>query len=159
VRDDIRMSEAEVAAFLREGRTMTLVTNGPRGFPHAVAMFYGLDDDGTVRFSTYERSQKVKNIERDPRVTLLVERGSAYAELRGVMIEGRAEISKDLDATVATMIEATAATGSPLPDPGAIPQAMKERMAGKRVLVRVRPERVVSWDHGKLPEGKAPSGS
>jgi len=73
------------------------------------------------------------------------------------MIEGRAEISRDLEATVATMIEAMASTDSPLPDVSAIPKATQERMAGKRVLVRVRPERVVSWDHGKLPESKRPS--
>jgi PPOX class probable F420-dependent enzyme len=157
-RDDIRMSDLEVREYLARGNTMILVTNGPRGFPHAMPMFYGLDEDGTVRFSTYARSQKVRNIERDPRVTLLVESGSAYSELRGVMLEGRAELVKDLDATVATMIEATRGTGNQLPDVASIPQAVKEKMAGRRVLVRVRPERVVSWDHGKLPSEKTPAG-
>lgn len=158
MRDDIRMSEAEVRELLRAGGSMTLSTHGPRGFPHAVAMFYALDDDGAIRMASYENSQKVRNIEREAKVALLVERGDAYAELRGVMIEGIAELSKDLDATVATMIEATASTGAPLPDLAAIPEAVKQKMAGKRVLIRVRPQRVISWDHAKLPKSKTPAG-
>ena len=90
-------------------------------------------------------------------MTLLVETGSAYDELRGVMIEGRAEIEKDLDRTLATMIEANAVGGNPLPDLSRIPSEVKRRMAGKRVLVSVHPERFVSWDHGKLPSDKTPA--
>jgi PPOX class probable F420-dependent enzyme len=156
-KDDIRMTEDEIRSYLREGHTMTLVTNGPKGYPHAVAMFYALDDDLTVKFATYASSQKVLNAERDPRVTLLVETGSAYSELRGVMIEGDAVIETDLDETVATMVEANARTGSPLPDVSQIPQDVKQKMAGKRVLMKVIPRRFVSWDHGKLPSSKTPA--
>ena len=155
-RDDIAMSEDEIQAYLRQGHTMTLVTNGHRGYPHAVAMFYALGDDSTVRFATYANSQKVKNIERDPRVPLLVESGTAYSELRGVMIEGQAAISTNTEQIVATMIEANAVTGSPLPDITTIPDDVKQRMAGKRVLVSVTPERFTSWNHGKLPSSKTP---
>ncbi len=157
-KDDIRMTQDEIRGYLREGHTMTLVTNGPHGYPHAVAMFYALDDDLTVKFATYASSQKVKNIERDPKVSLLVETGTAYSELRGVMIEGEAEVTRDLDETVATMVEANAVTGSPLPDVDQIPEDVKIRMAGKRVLVKVKPKRFVSWDHGKLPSSKTPDG-
>ena len=135
------MTQEEIRDYLREGHTMTLVSNGPKGYPHAVAMFYALDDDLTVKFATYASSQKVKNLERDPKVTLLVETGTAYSELRGVMIEGRAEIARDLEETVATMVEANSVTGSPLPDVAQIPEDVKIRMAGKRVLVKVKPER------------------
>lgn len=156
-RDDIRMTREEIRAYLREGHTMTLVTNGRKGFPHAVAMFYAIDDDLTIRFASYGASQKVKNIERDPRVTLLVESGTAYSELRGVMVEGVARIETDLEQTVATMIEANSGTGSPLPDIEQIPDDVKQRMAGKRVLISVEPQRFVSWDHGKIPSGRLPS--
>jgi PPOX class probable F420-dependent enzyme len=152
------MTQNEVRELLAAGGSMTLSTHGPRGFPHAIAMFYALDEDGSIRMAAYENSQKVRNIERDPKVALLVERGSAYDELRGVMIEGLAQLTKDLDATVATMIEATSSSGSPLPEVGAIPEAVKQKMAGKRVLIRVRPQRVVSWDHAKLPKAKTPAG-
>lgn len=157
-KDDIAMSEQEIRNYLREGHTMTLVSNGHNGYPHAVAMFFALDDDLTVRIATYGSSQKVKNIERDPRVCLLVETGTAYSELRGVMIEGDAEITTDLERTVQTMIEANAVTGSPLPDIEQIPEDVKVRMAGKRVLLRIKPRRFVSWDHGKLPSSKTPDG-
>ncbi len=157
-KDDIRMTEEEIRAYLREGHTMTLVTNGRNGFPHAVAMFYALDEDLTVKFATYASSQKVKNAERDPKVTLLVETGTAYSELRGVMIEGEAEITMDLNETVTTMISANAATGSPLPDIDQIPEDVKVKMAGRRVLLKVRPKRFVSWDHGKLPSSRTPEG-
>jgi PPOX class probable F420-dependent enzyme len=156
-KDDIRMTKNEIRDYLLEGHTMTLVTNGPKGFPHAVAMFYALDGDLTIRFATYASSQKVKNIERDPKVTLLVESGTAYSELRGVMIEGKARIETDLDRTVATMLEANARTGSPLPDIDQIPHDVKVRMAGKRALVCIEPLRFVTWDHSKLPSGKTPS--
>jgi len=157
-KDDIQMSPDEIRDYLREGHTMTLVTNGPHGYPHAVAMFFGIDDDLTIRFATYGSSQKVKNIERDPKVTLLVETGTAYSELRGVMLEGDAEITTDLEQTVETMVEANAVTGSPLPDLELIPHDVKVKMAGKRVLVSVKPTRFVSWDHGKLPSNKTPDG-
>ena len=97
-------------------------------------------------------------IERDPKVALLVETGTAYSELRGVMLEGDAEITTDLEQTVVTMIKANAVTGSPLPDIAQIPEDVKKKMAGKRVLVSVRPIRFVSWDHGKLPSSKTPEG-
>ncbi|MBK7948972.1 MAG: pyridoxamine 5'-phosphate oxidase family protein [Deltaproteobacteria bacterium] len=151
------MTKDEIRDYLHEGHNMTLVTNGPKGFPHAVAMFYALDDDLTIRFATYGSSQKVKNIERDPKVTLLVESGTAYSELRGVMIEGKARIENELERTVATMIESNARTGSPLPDIEQIPHDVKVRMAAKRVVVCIDPVRFVSWDHGKLPSSKTPS--
>ena len=119
---------------------MTLVTNGPNGYPHAVAMFYALDDDLTIKFASYASSQKVKNVERASRVTLLVETGHAYSELRGVMIEGDCELTTDLDETVATMVEANGGTGSPLPDVSQIPEDVKIRMAGKRVLMKIKPK-------------------
>jgi PPOX class probable F420-dependent enzyme len=155
-KDDIQMNPDEIHSYLRGGHTMTLTTNGPRGFPHAVAMFFVIDDDLKIRFATYASSQKIKNIERDPKVTLLVETGTAYSELKGVMIEGRADLTTDLEQTVATMIEANAGTGSPLPDLAKIPEDVKQRMAAKRVLVTVTPERFISWDHGKLPSRKTP---
>ena len=158
-KDDIRMTDEEIRSYLQEGHTVTLVTNGANGYPHAVAMFYALelgDDEIAIKFATYASSQKVKNAQKDPRCTLLIETGQAYSELRGLMMEGDAEIVTDLDETVATMVEANARTGSPLPDIALIPEDVKVKMAGKRVLMKIRPTRFVSWDHGKLPSSKTP---
>ena len=79
-RDLIRMTDEERMAFLRAEKTITIVSNGNDGHPHAMPMWFTVDDDGTVRMSTFRKSQKVKNIQRDPKVTLLVEAGEEYAE-------------------------------------------------------------------------------
>jgi PPOX class probable F420-dependent enzyme len=156
-RDEIKMSDEEIADYLKTSRTMILVTNGHRGHPHAVAMFYTVDDDLTVNMATYGRSQKIKNIERDPKVTLLIESGEEYQELRGLMIEGTAEVVEDLDATVRVMVEATSTPEQSLPDAADLDQDIKTAMAGKRLLVKVKPTRFVSWDHSKLSSGETPS--
>src|SRR5262245_15937474 len=83
------MSDAEVDDFLHLPHPMALATNGPDGRPHVVAMWYGFLD-GVVGFMTYRRSQKLRNLERDPRVSCLVEDGSSYDVLRGVLVRGRA---------------------------------------------------------------------
>jgi PPOX class probable F420-dependent enzyme len=157
-RDQIRLTDDELREFLAKTKTIILTSIGPDGFPHSMPMWFAAEPDGTIRITTFAKSQKVLNIRRNPKVSLLVETGTAYSALRGVMLEGDAEITTDLEETVATMIEANAVTGSPLPDIEQIPQDVKLKMAGKRVLVRIRPSRFVSWDHGKLPSSKTPDG-
>ena len=91
-RDQIRMSDAEVLAFLDEERTVICATNGPRGWPHLMPLWYvvrptgdgGAPSCGRGRSPSPRRSA---NLERDPRATLQVEAGDAYEELRGVMLE------------------------------------------------------------------------
>lgn len=159
-RDDIRMSDEEIRRTIEGARLVILTTHGPKGWPHVMPMFFGLDEDLTLRFSTYESSQKVRNLVRDPKVTLLFEGGEAYDQLHAVMVEGEAEVVRgDLDATVATMVEAMRRAGNEMPDADTLPLAAKQAMAGKRVLVRVRPRRFVSFDHQKLPGAKTPRGS
>ncbi len=156
-RTEIRMTDEEIRDYLTNSRTIILITNGRRGYPHAVAMFYTTDDDLTVNMATYGRSQKIKNIERDSKVTLLIESGEKYEELRGLMIEGRAEVVEDLDKTVAVMVEGTSSPDQPMPDASQLDEDIKIAMAGKRLLIRVKPERFVSWDHSKLSSGETPA--
>ena len=154
-RDSIRMSDEELRAYLAEGRTIQVASVGRDGRPHLVPMWYAVDDEGCVVFTTYGSSQKVRNLERDPRITLLVEDGAVYDELRGVMIEGEAEIVDDLDYTrdVMSLVGAKysgerrgdAAEDRSPPD--------RKRAIAKRVVVRVRPQRTTSWDHCKLLNG------
>src|SRR5579864_214987 len=93
-RDQIRMSDAEIRAFLEEQRTLQVATIGKDGWPHLVAMWYVLIDDQLV-FWTYAKSQKAVNLRRDARLTCLVESGVRYDELRGVQIKGRATLDDD----------------------------------------------------------------
>ena len=95
-RIDITMTPAEVQAFLEEPRSIQVATVGPDGFPHVAPMWY-LVQDGKVGFRSFTKSQKIVNLRRDPRVTLLAEEGDSYAELRGLMIKGRATLTVDRD--------------------------------------------------------------
>ena len=145
------MSDAEVRAYLNAAKTITITSNGVGGYPHPMPMWFALDDDGSVRMSTFRASQKVKNIQRDPRVSLLVESGREYAELRGVVIYGRAEIIEDLDTIKRTLVEASTRGGPPLDeDAREKMMAVMTKTAEKRVCIRIAPERIVSWDHSKL---------
>src|SRR2546428_1133632 len=93
-RDQIRMNDEEIRAFLEEQRTLQVATIDHDGWPHLVAMWYVLINDEVV-FWTYARSQKAVNLQRDPRLTCLVEAGERYEELRGVQIKRRAVINND----------------------------------------------------------------
>jgi nitroimidazol reductase NimA-like FMN-containing flavoprotein (pyridoxamine 5'-phosphate oxidase superfamily) len=147
----IQMSDAEVREFLDASKTIILISNGVGGFPHPMPMWFGLDPDGSVRMTTFRASQKVKNLQRDPRVSLLAESGEQYAELMGVVIYGRAQIIDDLDVVTQTLVAVTT-RGQPALDPAAR-EGMKKvvaKTAAKRVCILVEPERIVSWDHRKL---------
>ena len=85
-RDAIRMADGELAAYLAEQRRIILVTIGPDGRPHPMPMNYGVDETGRVIILTFAKSQKVKNLMRDPRATLLVESGTAYRELKSAVL-------------------------------------------------------------------------
>jgi PPOX class probable F420-dependent enzyme len=151
-RSQISMSEDEVRRFIESKKTMTIVSNGPGGFPHPMPMWFARDPDGAIRMATYRTSQKIKNIQRDPRVSLLCESGTEYAELRGVVIYGRAELVDDFALVCDTLIRA-GGRGEGLPEDPAAAKSIQEAMrknAEKRFVIRVKPERVISWDHAKL---------
>ena len=179
------MSAAEVAAFLAEERTATCATLGRRGWPHLMPLWYvlravpagdapgagaagGRQGRGAAAHPgagggpnprlwawTYAASQKVRNLERDPRATLQIEAGEAYLELRGVMLECEVLVHRD-GATVAPLGEEillrnSAARGEP--QPSELPlqaRAMVEAQAAKRVGLEFVEQRRASWDHRKL---------
>jgi len=147
-RADVRMSDEEVTAFLEQSRTATIATMGSDGFPHLVAMWYGLLD-GRVYFETKVKSQKVVNLRRDPKVSCSVEAGESYDQLRGVAIEGTATVIDDT-----TSDEYWAAAVSVFERyQGAYTAELRpsvERMMNRRVVIRIDPTRVRTWDHRKL---------
>ena len=148
------MSDDEVAGFLadaaRRNAKLQVATLGPDGHPHLTTLFFVVHD-GRVAFWTYATSQKVRNLERDDRVTVLVEDGAAYDELRGVSVRGRAELVRDTD-TVAQVGTAVACAMLGVDDAeqlGEDGRALVAAQAAKRVAVVVRPDHVASWDHRK----------
>jgi PPOX class probable F420-dependent enzyme len=142
------MSDDEVTAFLRESRKLQLGTINPDGTPHMVTMFYGLAD-GRIAFWTYGKAQKTRNIERDPRVTCLVETGDDYFDLRGVLLYGTARlIDEPKEVLGIGMIITQRMTGSL--DATHELREYVEHTGRKRVAYIVEPTRLVSWDHRKL---------
>ena len=149
-RHEIRMSEAEVERLIDEERVVTVATVGPAGRPHLMPLWY-VHQGTTILAWTFGKSQKVKNLERDPRATLQIEAGDQYRDLRGAMFECEVTIERD-PARVAEIGMALIArySGAP-PTPDAI--AGVRRQASKRVGLRFSPTRIVSWDHRKLGVG------
>jgi len=147
----IQMSDDEVRSFLNASKTIILNSIGPGGYPHPMPMWFGLDPDGSVRMTTFRASQKVKNLKRDPRVSLLVESGEEYSELMGVVFYGKAEVIDDIDAVTKTLISASTRGQPPLtPEAREGMAKVMAKTASKRVCILLKPERVVSWDHRKL---------
>src|SRR3954454_14099266 len=145
-RDQIRMSEDEVRAFLDEQRTVTCATNGRDGFPHLMPLWYVVDE-GVMQAWTYSRSQKVRNLERDPRATLQVEAGEEYQELRGVMFKCDVELIRD---TERVQEFGVALFDRYAPGGGEAVVQMVAAQAPKRVVLRFVEQRRATWDHRKL---------
>lgn len=142
------MSEEEIAAFLGQQLKVQVASVGANGFPHLTTLFYVLHG-GRIAFWTYASSQKVKNLERDERISCLVESGTDYFELRGVSIQGTAELVRDQDRIreIGTAVTGTMSGGTDLGDLG---RDIIEDQVRKRVGVLVTPLKVASWDHRKM---------
>ncbi len=149
-RDLIRMTDEELREFLRSHKTMTIVSNGHNGHPHPMPMWFAVDDDFTVRMTTFRKSQKVKNLQRDPKVSLLVEDGTEYAELRGAVLYGNCELVDELRAVQDTLVDIAGGEAAEDPDARKGMYEVIEGTAAKRVLLRIRPSEIVSWNHQKL---------
>ena len=147
----IALTPDEQRRFLDESHTVLLGANGPKGHPQLTAMWYVNDPDGTVWMTTFAKSQKTKNVERDPRVTLLIETGRTYPELKGLMITARVEIIRDVE-RVLDMLERVNVKYNGL-EPSAELRAALRGQASKRVLLRFDTLRTSSWDHAKLASG------
>ncbi len=134
---------------LAEVRNLQVATNGADGFPHLTTLWFYLDD-GVVTFRSFTKSQRIVNLQRDDRITVLAELGEAYEELRGVMIQGHARMSTVPDEVLRTYAEvAKKMQGLEEIDAAAV-EALYGRFATKNTVVRVEAAKVVSWDHRKL---------
>lgn len=145
------MADAEIRDFLHTQKTIILSSIGPDGVPHPMPMWFVADDDHVVSMATFRGTQKIVNLRRDPRLSLLAESGREYSELKGVVIYGTADLSEDTDAIIATLVAASQKETAEIDAETRI--AMDEGMkksASKRILIRVKPERIISWDHSKL---------
>jgi PPOX class probable F420-dependent enzyme len=151
-RDQIRMTDGELRAFLDEQRVVQVATVGPKGRPHLVPLWYfveGGDGDPVLRGWTYAASQKAKNLDRDPRATISIDDGVQYQELRGVMMECDVELTREPEGVAdygVALFERYGPGGELAPEV----REMVLKQAQKRVGLRFVPTRVVTWDHRKL---------
>jgi len=145
-RQAIRMSDAELARFLDDQRVVSCASVGPDGWPHVMPLWYVMRDT-SLWVWTYAASQKVRNLERDPRATLLIEAGEDYGELRGAMFKTRADIERDPDLVtalgLALYVRYHAEVSHDL-------RQSVVRQAAKRVGIRFTLGERATWDHRKL---------
>ena len=145
-RDAIKMSDEQIRDFLEAGRDLQVASINADGTPHLVTMWYGMLD-GEVAFWTYARSQKVVNLRRDPRLSVLVATGDVYEQLKGVSISGRAEIVDEPDQLLRYGEAVYERYWGTLNDTA---REGVRAMGSKRVVIVVKPEKILSWDHSKL---------
>ena len=150
-RDQIRMTDDELREFVGNAQTIVINSIGADGVPHPMPMWFGVEDDGAIVMTTFRKSQKVRNLERDARVSLLVEDGTVYSELRGAVLYGTAQLIDDTEQVLDILAAVSTRNQPPLDDEQKSGmRAVLSKTAPKRIGIRIRPERVVSWDHRKL---------
>ncbi|HXK26224.1 MAG TPA: TIGR03618 family F420-dependent PPOX class oxidoreductase [Myxococcota bacterium] len=146
-RDQIRMSDDEIWKFIEGRKSLQVATLNRDGSPHLTTLWFGILD-GDIVFETFTKSQKIVNLKRDPRIAVLVEDGLEYNELRGVSINGRAELHEDPAVVFRHALAVTRKN-----NPGLTSEqheAAAKMLSVKRTAVVVKPERIVSWDHRRL---------
>jgi PPOX class probable F420-dependent enzyme len=149
-RDQIKMTDDEISSYIESQKDLQVATIGKDGMPHLATMWFGVID-GRICFETYKKSQKIVNLRRDPRISVLLSSGDTYDELKGVVFYGHAELHDDPDEVYPHALTVMK-RNQPDIDPSLLEQAA-QHMAKKRSSVVVIPERVVSWDHSKLAGG------
>ncbi len=142
------MSDEEVSSFLAQEKTVIVATLGPRGWPHLMPLWFVPRDDGIWGW-TYAKSQKAKNLERDPRATLQVEAGVEYHELRGVMFECDTVLHRDPAVVEQIAMDLVDRYSGPGPEFDPVRDMFRGQVP-KRVGLQFVERRRVSWDHGKL---------
>ena len=149
-RTAIEMDEAERKTYIASAQTLIIVSNGKNGFPHPMPMWFAVNGDESLICTTFGKSQKVLNWRRDPKASLLVESGTQYAELRGVVIYARTEIIEDHELVVDSLVKINSRGRKLTEEQRAKLRESVRPNARKRVALRFMPERYVTWDHRKL---------
>ncbi|MDG1368076.1 MAG: pyridoxamine 5'-phosphate oxidase family protein [Acidimicrobiales bacterium] len=146
-RDVIRMSDDELIDFLAAQKSLQVGTLGHDGSILLSTLWFAIVD-GKIVFETYTKSQKIVNLQRDPRITVLAEDGFVYEQLRGVMMKGTATLVDEPSAVHPLALEVLTRNQPEIPLE--LLEQAAEHMASKRTAVIVEPIKTISWDHTKL---------
>ena len=149
-RNQIQLSEVEITEYLNSSRTMILVSNGKDGHPHPMPMWFAVDIDNCIYMTTFRKSQKINNLRKDPRATLLIESGDAYEELKGLVVYTDVEFIEDVE-SIRHILEQITLQRSEIQksDNKDISQGML-KTAEKRIGLKFTLTKILSWDHSKL---------
>ena len=149
-RNQIQLSEVEITEYLSSSRTMILVSNGKDGHPHPMPMWFAVDIDNCIYMTTFRKSQKINNLRKDPRATLLIESGDAYEELKGLVVYTDVEFIEDVE-SIRHILEQITLQRSEIQksDNKDISQGML-KTAEKRIGLKFTLTKILSWDHSKL---------
>ncbi|HCV35539.1 MAG: pyridoxamine 5'-phosphate oxidase family protein [Acidimicrobiales bacterium] len=147
-REMIQMTQGEVTSFIEEQKNLQVACLERDGSPHLSTLWFAVLD-GQLVFESYSKSQKIVNLRRDPRITILLEDGLEFNCLRGVMIKGTAALVDDEEGLhrIARAVIERNQLGL---DPSLLDTAASQ-LARKRTGVVVESEKVISWDHTRLP--------
>ena len=150
LRNQIKMTQEEINSFLKEQTSIQIGTINMDGTPHLTTLWFQLDASNII-FHTYTKSQKIKNLKRDNRITVISELGTEYQNLKGVVIYGEAEIisGDDMHEKVMNGIEVVALKYNNGSVSREYLDSMKQQ-AEKRSVVVVKPIKYISWDHKKI---------
>ncbi|MGW6458332.1 pyridoxamine 5'-phosphate oxidase family protein [Streptomyces sp. NPDC055078] len=146
-RRKIMMTGPEVDAYLAEQRVCRVATLAADGSPHVGALWYAWDGTALWLYSLV-RSQRWKDITRDPRISVIVDDGHAYGEIRGVELRGSA-----------TPVGEAPRTGEPNEELDRLEAVYARKYTrngrmpydGRHAWLRMVPERIASWDFSKIP--------
>lgn len=147
-RDMVAMTTEEVWKFIEGQKTIQVASLSKNGTPHLMPLWFAIDEEGDIVLETFSKSQKIKNLERDNRVSVLFEDGDNYPELKGVSIQGHAELIRDHD-RVHDLHLAVLVRNMPGVDRESLSKATAS-MVPKKTIIKIKPERIISWDHSKL---------
>jgi PPOX class probable F420-dependent enzyme len=146
-RDLIKMTDEEIWRFIETQKTIQVVTINKDGTPQVLPLWFAIDN-GKIVLETFTKSQKIVNLERDNRITVLFEDGETYNELRAVSIKGRATLIRDHD-EVHRLHMAVLVRNQPQ-----VPVDLLEKatapMVPKKTAIVIEPDKFISWDHRKL---------
>ena len=148
-RSTVQMTPEEIDEFLQGRRTMSMATVNADGTIHMIAMWYGFLE-GCLAIESKAKAQKVVNLRRNPTITVMVEDGETYDQLRGVQIQGTAEIVEDPDRMWTAGVSVFERYNAPYTEEM---KPFVEVMLHKRVVVKINPVKIASWDHRKLGLG------
>ena len=149
-RELIQLTDEEMRAYAASVKTLIIVSNGKDGFPHPMPMWFYADDALNFYCTTFRKSQKVLNFQRDPKATLLIESGEEYAELKGLVAYAQTEVIDDFDAVTDALVKINTKGAEVTEEQVAKLAAGVAKTAEKRVVLKFAPVRFVSWDHSKL---------